>query len=710
MMGGWRQILRVGLILGVIGVAATVLFGLRDRVEQEQAVLVERTDPDAVIQTRGSLFVHADPLGDNFEIASGRQSTYEDGRMRWFDDVTVTVLDRDDRAGFVLSGQTATADADQTHVQITGSVTMESSEGLSATTEEALYGNGKGLVEMPRHATFIFPRDGMEASGESADYDRKTAVLRLYVSSQVDLVSEDTQTRIRSRNATLADRGGFMRFDDDVTIDAGSQHMSAGEARALLRDETNSFESLELGRSARISSTDATPGALQDMSADDIRLSYGSDGAGLEQATLSGHTVLQMFGPGGAIGTRVGSGVMDIMFGADQGGLIELVAREEVSLVLPQPSGHAAQSVSAEVLTISSTDGNGLDFAEFENGVEFREVERIVEDETVRTIRAQTLEATLSDGLAKLDQARFLGDVVLENGEVVAHADEALYTLTTSQVELVRGETEGRTPRLQDGRRGSIQALTVTLDLDSGRITARGDVESVLSTQAEVGNPDLRRPGMLEASEPVYVTAAELDYDDEAEATTYSGGARLWQSTTVFDANNIALDDVTGNLTASGAVRTEFLINQINDETGLQEESLTVGHAQEFDYANDDHLATYLTDARLTGPRGDITGDIIRVFLQPDGRTLGRVEADGNVELIMPTRLVSGDTLVYYDADGRYETRGEPVRITEQQDEGCRETSGRSLIFFLTEDAVSVDGQSEVRTEAASVTCPPFAP
>ena len=710
MMRGWRQILRVGLILGVIGVAATVLFGLRDRAEQEQAVLVERTDPDAVIQTRGSRFVQADPLGDNFEIASGSQSTYEDGRMRWFDDVQVKVSDREDRAGFILSGQSATVDADQTHVQITGNVTMESSDGLSATTEEALYADGEGLVEMPRHATFIFPRDGMEASGESADYDRHTAILRLFLSAQVDLVSEETQTRIRSRNATLADMRGSMRFEDDVTIDTGSQHMSAGEARALLRGETNSLESLELSGNARIASTDATPGALQDMSANDIRLSYGSDGAGLEQATLSGQPVLQMFGPGGSVGTRVGSGVMDIMFGADQEGLTELVARDDVSLVLPQPSGNAAQSVSAEVLTISSKNGSGLDFAEFEDGVVFREVERTGEDETVRTTRAHTLEATLSDGLATLDQARFLGDVVLENGEVVAHADEALYTLTTSQVELVRGETEGRTPRLQDGRRGSIQALTVTLDLDSGRITARGDVESVLSTQAEVGDPDLHRPGMLEASEPVYVTAAELDYDDEAEATTYSGGARLWQSTTVFDASDIALYDVTGNLTASGAVRTEFLINQINDETGLQEESLTMGHAQEFDYANDEHLATYITDARLAGPRGDITGDVIRVFLQPDGRTLERVEADGNVELIMSTRLVSGDTLVYYDADGRYEMRGEPVRITEQQDEGCRETTGRSLIFFLTEDAVSVDGQSEVRTEAASVTCPPFAP
>ena len=709
MTGGWRRALRVALLLCVLGVSAAVLFGLRDRAAPARALEVERTDPEAVIQTRGSRIIQADPLGDNVEIVSGSQSTYADGGMRLFDGVQVTVSDREDRSGFVLSSRVATVDAGQTHVHFIDGVTMESSDGLSATTEEARYADVDGMILMPGPSTFVFARDGMEAFGESAEYDRNTDVLRLFTSSRVDLITSDARTRIRSRTATLAETGGYMRFDDNVTIDTASQQMSAGEARAIMRGETNELESLELGRGARISGSDSTPGSLQAMTADNIRLAYGSDGAGLEQATLSGHTVLQMFGPGGATGTTVGSNAMDIMFGPDGEGLTELLAREDVTLILAQRSGDPAQSVSAEVLTISSTSGTTLDFAVFENGVEFREVERTGEDDTVRITRAERLEATLSGGLASLDQARFLGEVVLENGEVIAYADEALYTPTTSQIKLVRGERARRVPRLQDSRRGSIQALIVTLGLDSGRITALGDVESVLSTQAEVSNPSLHRPGMLEASEPVYVTAGVLDYDDEAEATTYSDGARLWQSTTVFDASEISLDDVSGNITASGNVRTEFLINQINDVTGLQEESLTTGHAQGFDYDNDQHLATYVTDARLSGPRGDMTGDVIRVFLQSDGRTLERVEAEGNVELIMPTRLVSGDTLVYYDADGRYEMAGAPVRITEQQEQGCRETTGRSLVFFLTEDSVSVDGQSEVRTEAASVTCPPFA-
>jgi hypothetical protein len=72
---------------------------------------------------------------------------------------------------------------------------------------------------------------------------------------------------------------------------------------------------------------------------------------------------------------------------------------------------------------------------------------------------------------------------------------------------------------------------------------------------------------------------------------------------------------------------------------------------------------------------------------------------------------------------------GEPVRIIEEvkeeesEDEApselpedeilstrCRETTGRTLTFFITADDVSVDGQAEARTETASGECPELMP
>jgi lipopolysaccharide assembly outer membrane protein LptD (OstA) len=122
------------------------------------------------------------------------------------------------------------------------------------------------------------------------------------------------------------------------------------------------------------------------------------------------------------------------------------------------------------------------------------------------------------------------------------------------------------------------------------------------------------------------------------------------------------------------------------------------------------HQAIYTTDASLLGPRGDLTADQISLFLMSDGRTLERIEATGDVELVMPGRSITGESLVYHDVEGRYEMEGGPVHIIEEIDAQCRETTGRTLTFFLTDDAVSVDGVSEVRTETLRGICPTLVP
>ena len=53
--------------------------------------------------------------------------------------------------------------------------------------------------------------------------------------------------------------------------------------------------------------------------------------------------------------------------------------------------------------------------------------------------------------------------------------------------------------------------------------------------------------------------------------------------------------------------------------------------------------------------------------------------------------------------------QGQPVLIVEQTGEEenseCRETTGRSLTFFISAADVSVDGESEIRTSSRSGGC-----
>ena len=705
-MSVWQRPIRLLLALFVVGVGVSVALGLRGRTESSPAAVVaERTDPDAVIETRGSRIVQADELGENLRVVADRQDTYRDGALRLIDNVEVTVADRDDRSGFVLTGGEARVDSDKTAVVLTGNVRMESADGLLATTNEATYSDVEGIVRMPTHTTLR--RDGLEASGDQARYDRAVDVVRLLASAQVDLLSEGTRFQIVSRRATLAHADGYMQFENDVEIDTGSETMTAGQARAELIGATTQLRSLELRRHAAVMGSRAEEGALREMSADTIRLAYAEDGETLETATLTGAGMLTTTGSGGAAGARIRGRTMEISFDAAEGALRDLVAEDRVSLVLPETAEAPRRRITAERLSATSTTGTQLEDAVFEGDVVFEEPSTRGGGKAARRIlRARRLEATLANGLTELSSTRFVDDVRLEDETMVAEADEALYAVSEGRLDLVSGDADGRVPRFED-ERGSVQARTISVDVDGSRMTAEGDVESVLAADPTDVATEHRsgRSSLLDANDPVYVTAGQFTYDSELETAVYSDGARLWQSNAEFKGDRIVLDEARGDIGATGDVRTRTQITQVNDETGLPEESTTIGQAQEFFFEDDAHRATYTTDAQVTGPRSDLTADVVDLVFLPDGRTLDRLEAAGNVRLRMTSRWVSGESLVYYDSDGRYEMTGEPVEIVEEIDGECRETTGRRLTFFLIDDAVSVDGESEVRTATARGDC-----
>ena len=166
------------------------------------------------------------------------------------------------------------------------------------------------------------------------------------------------------------------------------------------------------------------------------------------------------------------------------------------------------------------------------------------------------------------------------------------------------------------------------------------------------------------------------------------------------------LDEAVGDLRIEGAARTRLPLARADDDGGLPREPLSTGRGAAMRYDNAARLVTYTRDAGLQLPRGELTADEIQVHLRADDHALDRVTAAGNVTFASPGRRVAGDTLVYHDADGRYEMAGRPVRLIEAVDAECRETTGRTLTFFRTTDDVSVDGQAGVRTATASGKCP----
>ena len=701
-MAFWRHPLRFGLALLVAGVGAAVLLNLRERAEPVQAVVVKRTDPDAIIQTRGSEIVQADALGDNIRVVAGSQMTYAGGGLRMADGVEVTVAEREGRDGFVLRSASATVDADETELALSGGVQLIAGGDLEASTAAAQYSEADGVVRMPEAATFV--RGDMQASAASAAYERTADRLQLLDGASVVLGGAgDTRTTMGAETATVAQREGFMNFDGGVSIAAGSLTMEAPQARAELVPDTSQITALALSDGVQVAGGEAGAGQLRTMEAADIELAYGDGGAALERADLTGGARLALAGADADTGTEIAAASMEIMFGADGSAISSLAAHDDVTLELPAQGTSPARHIDADALDVEGLSGDSPEEARFEGGVEYREQGRPGVE--ARVARAELLEATLGGGLSSLEAATFRGGVTFEDGDVVGQGDEARYLIADEAVELVPAAEDGRTPEVVYTG-GTVRAGTIRVGFVGPQIGAQGTVESVLRpTAGEDGNAEY--PGLL-AVEPVLVTANQLTYDGAEQLVMYAGGAHLWQGDTAFRGGMLVLDEATGNLLLDGAVETTFAITRLDRETEEPETSLSTGAAESMRYEKDLHRVTYMTGARLDGPQGDLQAERIQVQLQADDVTLDRVTATGSVTLLVPGRIVSGDKLVYHDEAGRYEMEGRPVRFVEVagDEEGCRETLGRTLTFFASVDDISVDGQYQSRTATASGACP----
>jgi lipopolysaccharide export system protein LptA len=201
-------------------------------------------------------------------------------------------------------------------------------------------------------------------------------------------------------------------------------------------------------------------------------------------------------------------------------------------------------------------------------------------------------------------------------------------------------------------------------------------------------------PGMLKDDEPVYVTGAALDYDGARAFATYTGGARLWQGDTTIQGDTIVLDERSGDLKASGAVRSTFVLEQLDEKTQQKTKVPSIASAKDLHYEDALRRATYTTDAHVNGPQGDCRADRIEMYFVEGGGALERAEAYRDVKLLTDARTSTGDRMTYFAADERYIMVGAPVRILEE----CRETTAKTLTFWRSTDRILADGNEEIRT------------
>jgi lipopolysaccharide transport protein LptA len=318
----------------------------------------------------------------------------------------------------------------------------------------------------------------------------------------------------------------------------------------------------------------------------------------------------------------------------------------------------------------------------------------------------------MTPGTGAIEDARFSGSTRFEEGALRASAADGRYRVTKGMLELT-GSEGTRDPRVQD-ERITVDAKRIDLTFEGPRLVATTEVRSVMQPATnEPGKADMSRtpagtatarpaaaprdrtvPGMLKDDQPVYVTGAALNYDGARSFATYTGGARLWQGDTTIQGDTIVLDEQSGDLKASGSVRSTFVLEQADDKTQQTKKVPSIASAKDLHYEDALHRATYTTDAHVNGPQGDCHAEKIELYFVEGGGSLERAEAYRAVKLVADARTSTGDRMTYFAADERYVMVGAPVRVIEE----CRETTAKTLTFWRSTDRILADGNEEIRT------------
>ncbi len=699
--------------LGVFFVALVVLvvFTMRSRAPVPAPSTIKRSDPTAAVELpQGADITWTQKDREAFTLRFTRGLSYPDGRYA-FTEPHATIPDRNGRRFDLVArqGEVFSPPGQPRHGTFRGAVVLTSTDGLTLKTEEAAFSEADHVVRLP--GSFTFARGRTSGSGRGGTYDQNADVLLIQSEAKVAVAPDAagaSTMNVASGTAALDRKQHQVRFEHGTTVVNGTQTTTADSLAAFLTENDETITRVELRGGSRVNDVAAAAGALRSMQAQDINLAYAPDGRTLQRAELRVGSVLEIAGSNAA-SRRLSADTIDADMGADGRVLQQLNAMGRVQLDLPSEGDTPARRIQASAL--KGTGGpEGLRDATFTGAVEYRETQAAAGKRraTDRTARADRLDARLKPGFGAPEAAIFRGHATIVDGQTAGAAGVVTYAPDTNRVMLETPPAiPGAMPNVAD-ERVTIFAKSIEMTLDPRKLTAKGEVKSVLNESADASQKTDggRKPAILREKEPVNVTAAELQYDGDASKGTYSGGARLWQGETTVQGDTLVVDDKAGNLSARGRARTRMMLQQADAKTKKTESVESIGTADEFVYEDDSRRATYTTDAHLTGPQGDLTAKKIELFLNEDGRTLNRAEAyDDVVARLQGGQQAFGARLTYYAADERYVMAGAPVKILETVEGGCRETLGASLTFTRSTDTISVVGTEGNRSRTMPGSC-----
>jgi lipopolysaccharide export system protein LptA len=715
----WQKWLRTAIAVFVVIFAALVVVSLKKgHTSRPKAALPPNIDPKAVTQGSQGEVGFQSKGNEKTQFKFGRVLTYEDGRSRFPDGLTMVLPDKAGRRVTVECAQaevTRPPGKEVGKAVCSGGVTLTTSDGITVKSDTATYSDDDQTTRIPGKVSFS--RGRMSGTSTGATYDQNRHVLWLLENADVRVLPDEKGAgamHVTAKAAGMARLDHYMKFTGGARLDGEGHIIDTDEATAFLTQDDEKVQRMELRGNSRIATKPGQSGP-QSMRARDIDMTYAADGRTLQSAHMVENASVQLPGESGKPSKRISGKGIDITMAPDGATVTNLTATQSVQVDLPPDGETPARRIRANALIATGTPSGGIQNAAFVDNVEFRE-NRAAKGTLAaidRTARSQKLDVKTKPGFGDIETAEFHSTVHFTDGpQTTADAPTAVYAIAKDELNLSPGQGDtGTGPHVSDGRI-KVDARNIQMTLTSQKMKADTNVRSVMqqSKDAKKDPNAVKMPSMLKEDKPVNVKSNRLDYDGDKSVAIYAGNAHLWQDDTDIKGDTITVEDKTGNMHVKTNVITQMTLEEADDKpspakTTKTPTQPTTTTADELVYEDAKHRATYTGNPHMKGPDGDVTADTIELYLAEQGGQLERAEADGNVVSKQENRRAYGKHLTYVSKDDIYTMVGLPAKVYDDVAPNCKYTEAATVTFKKAANTTSASGTGTIPQKSQKIAC-----
>jgi len=293
---------------------------------------------------------------------------------------------------------------------------------------------------------------------------------------------------------------------------------------------------------------------------------------------------------------------------------------------------------------------------------------------------ADKLNAQFNQQTQDVQQFDALGDTKFTELDRNGIADAINFTAADEVVRLRGGE-----PTVWDSR-ARAKADEIDWDTRNEKSILRGSVSTTYYSQKQTNGAT----PFGETNKPVYVTAANAEFNHAEETGLYTGNARAWQDNNYVRSDKLLLKQKEGQLFADGAVQS-VLYDAKKKDKGKETNIPVYASANKLFYNRENRLLRYEENVDIRQGTDRITAGKADIYMNEQNE-MSKTIAETNVVITQPNRRAAGDWAQYTSENEVAILRGNPARIDDAENGASQ---GAQVTVYMRENRVVGESQTE---------------